>query len=130
MARVMPWVFGARIVVGDDDLIGQLIGDRAHARALAGIPIAAAAEHAPQLALAMLARGAQGLGKRIGRMGVVDDGGGLVARVGDHHFHSSRGRLALRQRAGRVDERYARREQTGNDDERVLGVESAHELGT
>ena len=45
-------VFGARVVVGDDDLIGESLGDRAHQRPLARIAIAAAAEDADQLAAA------------------------------------------------------------------------------
>ncbi len=49
-------ILGARIVVGDDDLIRQFIGNGAHDGTLAGIAIAAAAEHAPQRALAMLAQ--------------------------------------------------------------------------
>ena len=52
-------ILGARIVVGDDDLIGEFIGDRAHQRALARIAVAAAAEHAPQRAVAMFAQRAK-----------------------------------------------------------------------
>ena len=43
-------VFAARIVVGDDDAIGQRLGDRAHLRTLARVALAAAAEHADQRA--------------------------------------------------------------------------------
>ena len=46
---------------------------------LPGIAVAAAAEHAPQRALAMLAQRAQCLGQRVGRVCVVDHGHGLVA---------------------------------------------------
>ena len=38
-------ILGARVVVGDHDVVGELRGDRAHQRALAGVAIAAAAEH-------------------------------------------------------------------------------------
>ncbi len=42
-------VFAARIVVGDDDAIGETLGDRAHLRTLALIALAARTEHADQL---------------------------------------------------------------------------------
>src|ERR1035438_4502058 len=38
-------ILGARVVVGHDDLVGQFIGDAAHGGPLAGIAVAAAAEH-------------------------------------------------------------------------------------
>ena len=43
-------IFAARIVVGDDDAVGHLGGDRAHQRPLAGVAVAAAAEHHDELA--------------------------------------------------------------------------------
>ena len=66
----------ARVVAGDDDLVGQSLRDRAHQRPLGRITVAAAAEHAPQLPAARLGQGAQRLQhllQRIGRVGVVDD---------------------------------------------------------
>ena len=47
-AMIARGVLAARVVVGDDDAIGELRGDRAHQRALARVAIAAAAEHADQ----------------------------------------------------------------------------------
>jgi hypothetical protein len=40
-------IFGARIVVGDDDPIRESVGDRTHQRAFARITVAAAAEDDP-----------------------------------------------------------------------------------
>src|SRR5882724_12047289 len=67
-------ILGARIVVGDDDPIGQFVGNGAHDGTLPGVAVAAAPEHAPQCALAMLAQGSQRLGERVRRVCVVDHG--------------------------------------------------------
>src|ERR1700730_16274831 len=48
-------ILGARIVVGDDDPVGQLVGNSAHDGTLAGVAVSSAPEHAPQRTLAMLA---------------------------------------------------------------------------
>ena len=53
-------VFAARVVVGDDDLVGEAFGDRGHLRALAGIALAAAAEQAMQAAFGMIAQARRG----------------------------------------------------------------------
>ena len=60
-AMICCGILGARVVVGDDDAVGA--GDRRlpHRRALAPVPVAAAAEHAPDLARAVLADGGQRL---------------------------------------------------------------------
>src|SRR4051812_13815436 len=42
-------IFAARIVVGDDDAVGVFARDRTHQRALAGVTIAAGAEHHDEL---------------------------------------------------------------------------------
>ena len=58
-------LFAARVVAGDDDLVGPCGGNRAHQRALVGVAVATAAKHAPQLTRALLcerAQGVQGLG--------------------------------------------------------------------
>ncbi len=44
-------IFAARIVVGDDDVVGERAGALAHQRALALVAVAAAAEHDMQLVL-------------------------------------------------------------------------------
>ena len=45
-------IFAARIVAGDDQVIGMARGDLAHQRPLAAIAVAAAAKHAEQTSLA------------------------------------------------------------------------------
>ncbi len=52
-------ILAARIVVGDEERVGERLGDPAHLRALAAVALAAAAEHAQQPPAAMRARGAQ-----------------------------------------------------------------------
>ena len=49
-----------------DDRVGELLGDRAHQRALAGVAVAAAAEHAEQAAARVRARRIEHLGERVG----------------------------------------------------------------
>ena len=66
-------VLAARIVVGDDDDVGELLGDRAHLRPLAGIAVAAAAEHHDELAGAMGAQRGERVLERVGRVRVIDD---------------------------------------------------------
>ena len=68
-------ILAARIVAGDDHVVGEPRGRRAHERALAGIALAAAAEHADQ-ARARAPPRAQRLERlleRIRRVRVVDD---------------------------------------------------------
>jgi len=64
--------FAARIVVGDDDTVGELRRRRAHQHTLALVAIAAAAEHDVQFALGVRAQRGQDGFERIGRMGVID----------------------------------------------------------
>ncbi len=76
-------ILAARIVAGDDDAIGASARDAPHFRPLAGIAVAAAAEHADQLT-ARRDRGTQRgehLFQRVGRMRVVDDDERLEARL-------------------------------------------------
>ena len=77
----------------------------------------------------MFAQGAQGLGERIGRMRVIDDGRGLAAAGGSNHLHASGRRNALGQHPGCVAERGAEREQAGDDHQRILRVEAAEQAG-
>src|ERR1700756_1486700 len=54
----LAWVFAARVVVSDQNAIGQAFDDFSHQRALAAIAVTATAEQAQQLALGV---GTQGL---------------------------------------------------------------------
>ena len=68
-------VLGARVVAGDDDAVGEPPGHRAHLGPLALVAIAAAAEHADELAAGSDRRPQrrQHLRQRIRRMRVIDD---------------------------------------------------------
>ena len=71
-ARIACRIFAARIVVGDDDAVGIFGGDRAHQRPLAGIAVAAGAEHHHELALGVGPQRLQRLRQRVGLVGVID----------------------------------------------------------
>ncbi len=71
LARVLV----PRVVAGDDDVIGDVGRRQAHLRALAGIAVAAAAEHhdEPSAAADQPANGAQRLAERVGLVRVIDE---------------------------------------------------------
>ena len=86
--RIDAGVLAARIVVGDDDAVGEPRGDLAHHRPLAGIAVAAAAEHHDEPAAAMRAeRREHGL-ERVGRVRVIDDDGRAVG-ARRHMLHAA-----------------------------------------
>ena len=64
-------VLAARIVVGDDDAIGQIAGDAAHFRAFSLVSVAAAAEHHGERARRMRAQRRQHVFQGIRGMGVI-----------------------------------------------------------
>ena len=118
MPPVMPRtivarILRARIVVGDDDLIGEFVGNGAHQRPLAGVAIAAAAEHAPQRAAAVFAQRRQRLGERVRRMRIVDHGQRLAAHLGLDDFHAA-GRRGASAPAPKPRPRAARRAPAGS----------------
>ena len=65
-------VLAARIVVGDDDQVGQARRDRAHLRPLALVAVAAGAEHGDQPAFDMRPKRRDRRLERVGRVGVID----------------------------------------------------------
>ena len=67
-----PGILGARVVAGDHREIGAGRDHRAHERALAGIAIAAAAEHADEAPLRQRPQRAQQVVEGVGGVGVVD----------------------------------------------------------
>ena len=72
-------ILAARIVVGDDDAVGELRGDLAHHRPLAGIAVAAAAEHHDEPAGDIGPQRFERLGERVGLVRVVDEDRRAVA---------------------------------------------------
>ena len=66
-------MFAARIVVGDDDVIGEAGGDAAHDRPLALVAVAAAAEHAHEPAGREGPQRLQRRFQRVRLVRVVDD---------------------------------------------------------
>ena len=104
-----PRILGARIVVGEHDRVGELLGDRAHLRTLAGVAIAATAEHAVQATARMRARRIEKLGERVRGVGVVDDRDRMGAAA--EHFHPARRSLARADRGERLLQRHAPAEQ-------------------
>ena len=81
-ARIDCRIFAARIVVGDDDAVGIFGGDRAHQGPLAGIAVAAGAEHHHQPAFGVRPQRLQRFCQRIGLVGVIDEDRRAVA-LGD-----------------------------------------------
>ena len=73
-------ILAARVVVGDDDQVGQFRGDAAHLRALAGIAITTGAEHHGQSAVRAPQR-AQHLVQRARLVRVVDQREEILAAV-------------------------------------------------
>ena len=65
-------VFAARIVGGEDRVVGELAGGAAHERALAAIAVAAAAEHDDQASLGQAAHRLQRRAQRAVGVRVVD----------------------------------------------------------
>ena len=73
-------ILAARVVVGDDDQIGQLGGDPAHRRPLAGVALATGAEHHRQPAVRPQ-QGGQHRAQRARLVGVVDQREKILAAV-------------------------------------------------
>ena len=87
----------ARVVAGHDHPVGELLGDRAHQRALAGVAVAAAAEHAPQPAAALATpngRSASSAFSARRRVRVVDDDfrAACLRRAPEHRVAPGRAR--------------------------------------
>ena len=61
-------IFGARIVVSNDDVIGKFRSNPPHQRTLARVAITTTAEYNTKLTTAVGARGLQSLRKCIGRV--------------------------------------------------------------
>ena len=113
-------VFSARVITGNDDTIGLLACQLTHDRALAGVAIAATAEHAYQPPLARTHRRAQGLQhlcQGIRGVGVVDDDQRLTHPP--HQLHAPCGRRQARQAWLQLIERQAARQQRTRDCQQI-----------
>src|SRR4051812_1948828 len=75
-------VLRARVVAGHDDLVGELRREAPHQGPLAPVAVAAGAEHHDHSSpRCQLARGAQDVLQRVGRVRVVDEHGEALALV-------------------------------------------------
>ena len=88
-------VLASGVVVGDDDSVGALLHRFRHLRPLAAVPLAAAAEHAPEVSLAQWLERGQRAVQGIGGMGVVHDD--QWPRSASEPLHSARDRLGAAQ---------------------------------
>jgi len=123
-------VLAARVVVGDDDAVGERLGDRAHLRALARIALAAATEHADEAAAAVRAQARQRLLERVGGVRVVDHDQGQSAAVRRHAaetIHASGDRLQPCERGGDRFRRFAQRMQHAGHREQIVDIEAAQQ---
>src|SRR5579863_9486750 len=111
-------VFVARIVVGDDDAIGQTFGDAAHLRAFARVALTAATEHANQFPGAVCTQTGQRLFERVGRMRIVDDDKWRV-RAATEPVHTPHDRLHPCKRALDLFEGKSERAQDSGDREQI-----------
>ena len=84
----------ARVVIGDDAAISQLLDRSPHAGALALVTVSATAEDTPQLAFGMLARSLQTGTQGLLGMGKVDHCG-CTSIIADKFLHASRNRLQI-----------------------------------
>ena len=80
-ARIVGRVLGARVVVGDDEDVGEPGRDLGHHRALARVAVAAGAEHDDHPAVGQRPQGPDRGGHGVGLVGVVDDDHEVLARV-------------------------------------------------
>ena len=118
-------VLAARVVVGDDDVIGPFGRDRTHRRALARIALAAASEYAPELAVREGADGLEHAVEAVRCMRVVDDDRGRAGRRRADDLETARRRRTAGERRARVAQREIPRDQRAERDEEILRVEGA-----
>ena len=116
-------VLAPRVVGRDDHAVGALGGDASHQRPLLAIAVAAGAEHDGEPPRTELARGAQHVVERVGRVRVVDDDAEGLAHLDglEAAGNAGDGFEALPDGIGIDAERVGR----SNGTRRVLAVESA-----
>ena len=121
-------VLAARVVVGDDDAVGEPFGRLAHQRALAGIALAAAAEHHEHAAARVRAHCRERLGERVGRVRVVDHRERAIRQP--VAFHAARAARRSRRAPRATRRRRTARPKHAERDREVLGVERADQRRT
>lgn len=115
----------ARIVVGDDDMIGVPGRDLAHDRPLARVAVAAGAEDHDELALRVGPERLQRLGERIGLVRVVDENRRAVV-LADKLQPALRA-LEIFEAAEHLVRAAAGADHEARRDQRVLDLELAHQ---
>ena len=114
-------VLGARIVVGDDRLVGQLAGDGAHLRTLALVAVAAAAEDHDEPVLRIGTQRLQRRPQRIGGVGIVHEHRRAIML--GHEFQPPLGALELAQRGEGIALLHPARHGQRRRDQRVAHLE-------
>jgi len=125
-----PRLFVARVVAGQHQAVGPAFGGLRHQRALAGIAVAATAEHAPQMSAALRRQRAQRLQhllERVGRMGVVHHRQRRARQADALHAAGHGGQVG----AGghRIRQRHAQRPQRAQHAHQVVDVVVTHQRG-
>ncbi len=122
-------VLGAGVVRGEDRRVGVLHGDVRHLGPLGAVAVAAAAAHHehPLPRAPDLAQRPQHVFERIGRVGVIDHGGGAVVRT--HVLEAPVHRAQRAQQAQHLLLRLAQQQRRGVDREQVARIEPPEQSG-
>ena len=121
-------IFAARIVVGDDDRVRVVDGDLAHQWPLAGIAVAACAEHHHELALRIGPQRLQRLRQRVRLVGVIDEDRRAVAFA--DQFEPSLGAFEMLERREHLIRIAAGADDEPRRHQRILDLEFADQRQT
>ena len=117
--------FLARVVGGDDGVVGRLLHRRRHERTLGLVAIAAAAEHDDEPTRVQIAQGLHHIRERVVGVGVIHKN--AVLTFHRHRFEPSRNAGRVGQRADRRAEIDADGRRPGQRCQRVVDVERSNE---
>ena len=117
-------ILAARIVVGDDDAIGEPRGDLAHLRTLAAVAIAAAAEDDDQPAAGMGTQRGQHRLQRAGLVGIVDIDRRAIGMLG-HALDAAMDAGEARHHGERPVRRLAAGDGEAEGGQEIVGLEGA-----
>ena len=121
-------VLAARVVVGDEYEVGARGGDLAHHRPLAGITVAAAAEHHHEAAVGVRPQRVQDLRQRVRLVGVVDEDRRAAGMHADP-LQPPGGALEALEEAGRGGGVGARCQHEAERRQEIGGLEGADQPG-